>query len=253
LYRIDHYLSKEMIRNVLAIRFANRIFSESWHSRAIESIEIISIERAGVEERLEYYDQTGIINDMVQSHLLQMLALVAMESPENIGTAYVLDLADSPPPCIDLALVRHLPLGNIEAVFFKTRKTIFTEFDPLFPWLSGEAAAWLTTFPLKFVDIDQPGIERNQPAHETHTHLLKKDILILEGQCTYCGNCCLHGSCIYLDWSAIGESRCSTYNQPCWKKLACGRYPENRHDIDLYACPSFGIELARKDGESVAV
>jgi glucose-6-phosphate 1-dehydrogenase len=86
LYRIDHYLGKEMIRNVLAIRFANRIFSESWHSRAIESIEITSIETAGVEERLEYYDQTGAINDMVQSHLLQMLALVAMESPENLGS-----------------------------------------------------------------------------------------------------------------------------------------------------------------------
>ena len=86
LYRIDHYLGKEMIRNVLAIRFANRIFSESWHSRAIETIEITSIETAGVEERLEYYDQTGAINDMVQSHLLQMLALVAMESPENLGS-----------------------------------------------------------------------------------------------------------------------------------------------------------------------
>ncbi len=86
LYRIDHYLGKEMIRNVLAIRFANRIFSESWHSRAIETVEITSIETAGVEERLEYYDQTGAINDMVQSHLLQMLALVAMESPENLGS-----------------------------------------------------------------------------------------------------------------------------------------------------------------------
>ncbi len=96
-------------------------------------------------------------------------------------TAYVHDLADSPPPCIDLALVRPLPLGDVEAVFFKTRTSILREFDPLFPWLSGEAAAWLATFPLKFVGIDQPGIERSQPAHETHTHLLKKDILIFEG------------------------------------------------------------------------
>ncbi len=86
LYRIDHYLGKEMIRNVLAIRFANRIFSESWHSRAIETVEITSNETAGVEERLEYYDQTGAINDMVQSHLLQMLALVAMETPDSLGS-----------------------------------------------------------------------------------------------------------------------------------------------------------------------
>ncbi len=69
------------------------------------------------------------------------------------------------------------------------------------------------------------------------------------GQCTHCGNCCLHRSCIYLDWSAIGESRCSIYNQPFWKKLACGRYPENRHDIALYACPSFSIEPAQKVGK----
>ena len=86
LYRIDHYLGKEMIRNVLVIRFANRIFSESWHSQAIETVEITSTETAGVEERVEYYDQAGAINDMVQSHLLQMLALVAMDSPENLGS-----------------------------------------------------------------------------------------------------------------------------------------------------------------------
>ncbi|MGB3211107.1 MAG: glucose-6-phosphate dehydrogenase [Desulforhopalus sp.] len=84
IYRIDHYLGKEMIRNVLAIRLANRIFSESWHSRAIETVEITSVETAGVEERLDYYDKAGAINDMVQSHLLQMLALVAMETPENL-------------------------------------------------------------------------------------------------------------------------------------------------------------------------
>jgi glucose-6-phosphate 1-dehydrogenase len=82
-FRIDHYLGKEMIRNVLAIRFANRIFSESWHGGAIERVEIVSVETAGVEERLDYYDRAGAINDMVQSHLLQMLALVAMAPPDS--------------------------------------------------------------------------------------------------------------------------------------------------------------------------
>jgi hypothetical protein len=72
------------------------------------------------------------------------------------------------------------------------------------------------------------------------------------GECTHCGNCCLHRSCIYLDWSANGESRCRIYNQPFWKKLACGRYPENLHDINLYACPSFSIEQAQKDGTPVS-
>jgi len=83
IYRIDHYLGKEMLRNILTIRFSNRIFSESWHGKAIESVTVTSIETTGVEERLEYYDRAGAINDMVQSHLLQMLALVAMETPEN--------------------------------------------------------------------------------------------------------------------------------------------------------------------------
>ncbi len=84
IYRIDHYLGKEMLRNILTIRFSNRIFTESWHGGAIETIAVTSVETAGVEERLEYYDRAGAINDMVQSHLLQMLALVAMEPPENL-------------------------------------------------------------------------------------------------------------------------------------------------------------------------
>ena len=84
LYRIDHYLGKEMIRNILTIRFANRIFSESWHGGAIERIEVTSVETAGVEERVDYYDQAGAINDMVQSHLLQMVALVTMDPPEDL-------------------------------------------------------------------------------------------------------------------------------------------------------------------------
>lgn len=86
IYRIDHYLGKEMIRNILTIRFANRIFSECWHDGAIETVAVTSVETSGVEERLEYYDQAGAINDMVQSHLLQMLALVAMETPENLDS-----------------------------------------------------------------------------------------------------------------------------------------------------------------------
>jgi len=84
MYRIDHYLGKEMIRNILTIRFANRIFTESWHGGAIETVEVISIETSGVEERLDYYDRAGAVNDMVQSHLLQMAALVAMDTPQTL-------------------------------------------------------------------------------------------------------------------------------------------------------------------------
>lgn len=80
-YRIDHYLGKDMIRNILILRFGNRLFEESWNGRAISSVRIISTETAGVEERLDYYDRAGAINDMIQSHLLQIVALVAMDAP----------------------------------------------------------------------------------------------------------------------------------------------------------------------------
>ncbi len=59
------------------------------------------------------------------------------------------------------------------------------------------------------------------------------------GECTHCGNCCMHQRCIFLDWSAEGESRCRIYNTGFWKWLACGRYPESSMDIALYDCPSF--------------
>jgi len=59
------------------------------------------------------------------------------------------------------------------------------------------------------------------------------------GQCTHCGNCCMHRRCIFLDWSPEGDSRCRIYKSGFWKKLACGRYPESSLDISLYDCPSF--------------
>ena len=88
-YRIDHYLGKDMIRNLLSIRLANRLFSESWHGGAIDSVTLLGSETSGVAERLDYYDRAGAINDMVQSHLLQMLALVAMEPPEDLSPGSV--------------------------------------------------------------------------------------------------------------------------------------------------------------------
>jgi hypothetical protein len=73
------------------------------------------------------------------------------------------------------------PCRGVEAVFFKTRNAPLNEFDPLFPWLTFDAAAWLARHPLLFAGIDQPGIERSQPDHETHIQLLSRDILIIEG------------------------------------------------------------------------
>jgi glucose-6-phosphate 1-dehydrogenase len=81
IYRIDHYLGKEMIQNIMMVRFANRIFEDSWHNRTIKNVKIIAKETDGILGRAGYYDQSGALKDMVQSHLLQMLSLIAMEVP----------------------------------------------------------------------------------------------------------------------------------------------------------------------------
>lgn len=84
IYRIDHYLGKEMVRNILTIRFANPIFSNVWDAEHIESIRISALEEVGVETRGGYYDHSGALKDMVQNHLFQILSIVAMEQPEEL-------------------------------------------------------------------------------------------------------------------------------------------------------------------------
>lgn len=81
IYRIDHYLAKEMVQNVLAIRFANVIFEGIWSHSFIDNIQISASETVGVETRGNYYDHSGAIKDMVQNHLLQILSLITMEKP----------------------------------------------------------------------------------------------------------------------------------------------------------------------------
>lgn len=82
IYRIDHYLGKEMVRNIQAIRFTNPIFTDIWNSDYIESVQISALEDVGVETRGGYYDASGALKDMVQNHLFQILTIVAMEQPE---------------------------------------------------------------------------------------------------------------------------------------------------------------------------
>jgi len=80
-YRIDHYLGKETVQNILALRFANAIFEPLWNRNYIDHVQISVTETVGVEHRAGYYDQTGVLRDMFQNHVLQLLTLTAMEPP----------------------------------------------------------------------------------------------------------------------------------------------------------------------------
>jgi glucose-6-phosphate 1-dehydrogenase len=84
IFRIDHYLGKEAVQNLLALRFANTFFEPLWNKVSIEHVQITVAETVGVEERWSYYDEYGAIRDMVQNHLLQLLCLVAMEPPASL-------------------------------------------------------------------------------------------------------------------------------------------------------------------------
>ncbi len=88
-YRIDHYLGKEVIQNLLLLRFGNQIFEPIWNRNHIESVTITFSEKIGVEGRAGYFDQFGIIRDVVQNHLLQAMALVAMEQPIRMDAAEI--------------------------------------------------------------------------------------------------------------------------------------------------------------------
>jgi glucose-6-phosphate 1-dehydrogenase len=81
IFRIDHYLGKETVQNLLIFRFANAIFEPIWNRRYVDHVQITAAESLGVEERTAFYEQTGALRDVAQSHLLQLLALVAMEPP----------------------------------------------------------------------------------------------------------------------------------------------------------------------------
>ncbi|WP_347490717.1 glucose-6-phosphate dehydrogenase [Desulfoscipio sp. XC116] len=86
IFRIDHYLGKEMLQNIMVIRFANMFFEPVWNNQFIDNIQITSCEKVGVENRGGYYEQSGALRDMVQNHMLQLLSLTAMEPPAGLDT-----------------------------------------------------------------------------------------------------------------------------------------------------------------------
>lgn len=90
-FRIDHYLGKETVQNLLALRFANSMFEPLWNSTHIDHVQITVAETIGLEGRADYYDDSGALRDMVQNHMLQLLALVAMEPPTDFSATAVRD------------------------------------------------------------------------------------------------------------------------------------------------------------------
>ncbi|AZI36687.1 glucose-6-phosphate dehydrogenase [Caenibius tardaugens NBRC 16725] len=91
IFRIDHYLGKETVQNLLALRFANLLFEPVWNATYIEHVQITVAETVGLESRVDFYDDAGALRDMVQNHMLQLLALVAMEPPAQFDATAVRD------------------------------------------------------------------------------------------------------------------------------------------------------------------
>ncbi len=90
-YRIDHYLGKETVQNLLVFRFANGIFEPLWNRDHVDHVQITAAEEVSVEDRGGYYDQSGVVRDMVQNHLLQLLTMVAMEPPNAMDAESLRD------------------------------------------------------------------------------------------------------------------------------------------------------------------
>ena len=91
IFRIDHYLGKETVQNLMALRFANALYEPLWNSTYVDHVQITVAESVGLEGRAGYYDKAGALRDMVQNHLLQLLCLVAMEAPPSIDANSVRD------------------------------------------------------------------------------------------------------------------------------------------------------------------
>ncbi|WP_193177170.1 glucose-6-phosphate dehydrogenase [Oricola nitratireducens] len=91
IFRIDHYLGKETVQNLMALRFANALYEPLWNSAHIDHVQITVAESVGLENRADYYDKAGALRDMVQNHMLQLLCLVAMEPPSSMDADAVRD------------------------------------------------------------------------------------------------------------------------------------------------------------------
>ena len=109
IFRIDHYLGKEAVQNLLALRFGNILFEKIWSNVAVDHIQITVAETLGLENRGSYYDHTGAIKDMLQNHLLQILCLVAMEPPTSVNSESIRD-----EKLKVLRSLRHIEMNSIQ-------------------------------------------------------------------------------------------------------------------------------------------
>ncbi len=91
IYRIDHYLGKETVQNIIFLRFSNAIFERLWNSRYVDNVQITTAEDIGIEQRGAFYEKTGVVRDIIQNHVMQLIALVAMEPPIGFDADLVRD------------------------------------------------------------------------------------------------------------------------------------------------------------------
>ncbi|WP_415402810.1 glucose-6-phosphate dehydrogenase [Tateyamaria sp. SN3-11] len=115
IYRIDHYLGKETVQNLMAVRFGNMLFEPLWNSQYVDHIQITVAETVGVGGRGEYYDKSGAMRDMVQNHLMQLLCLIAMEPPSKFDPDAVRDEKLKVIRALDPVEPHHIVRGQYEA------------------------------------------------------------------------------------------------------------------------------------------
>ncbi|MCF6173516.1 MAG: glucose-6-phosphate dehydrogenase [Campylobacteraceae bacterium] len=119
IFRIDHYLGKDTVQNILALRFSNRIFMPLWDASNIDHVQITVAESVGVEERAGYYDEYGALRDMIQNHLMQLLCLIAMEPPCSL---YADDVRDE-----KVKVLKSLKMLDAKDVELKTVRAQYTQ------------------------------------------------------------------------------------------------------------------------------
>ncbi|MBB3173591.1 glucose-6-phosphate 1-dehydrogenase [Endobacter medicaginis] len=128
IYRIDHYLGKETVQNILALRFSNGIFEPLWNRQNIDHVQITAAETVGVEARGRFYEGTGALRDMVPNHIMQLLAMTAMEAPSSFDADAVRDEKSKV-----LQAIHHMPQGNLPLTYVRGQYTAGTIGDRAVP------------------------------------------------------------------------------------------------------------------------